>query len=133
MLYGNNYDVLLIGPTTDPTSQTSSSSPTTAGTNVGANSSSRSSSSDAAIIGTVIGVCVLVLLVFCTVVILLVVLFLNNRRIQAQQQWQKDPEFQVNKIHCWWIITSLPLCSFYSIVATIFECWIDESATHSFQ
>ena len=98
LLYGNNYNVLLIGPTTDPTSQTPSPS---AGTNVGAGSSSSSNSSDAAVIGTVIGVCVLVLLVFCTVVILLVVLFLNNRRIQAQQQWQKDPEFQVNKTYCW--------------------------------
>ena len=116
---------LLIGPTTQPPT-----TPTTPSTSTNVGNDARSSS-DAAVIGTVVGVCVLVLLVFCTVVILLLILFLNNRRIQAQQQWQKDPEFQVNNTVI--IMAILLVFCFNSLVTTISECWIDESTTHSFQ
>ena len=36
--------------------------------------------------GTVVGICPLVTIVFCTVVILILVLYLNDRRTQEQQQ-----------------------------------------------
>lgn len=78
-----------------------SSKPTNNGVPIGSGRDDNSSDdSNAAVIGAVVGVSLIVIIVFCTVLVLLVVLYLNNRRIQGQQQWQKDPEFQVYKHNC---------------------------------
>ena len=84
---------LLVGPTTSSPSDPPISSPQ------GPNGDN-DDSSDAAVIGTVVGVCFLVAIVFCVVVIALLILYLSNRRAQGQQQWQKDPEFQVDTPYC---------------------------------
>lgn len=55
--------------------------------------------SNTAVIGVMVGVTVLVIVVFCVVVLVLFMLYWNNRRTQGQQQWPKDPEFQVDTIY----------------------------------
>ena len=48
-----------------------------------------------AVIGAVVGVCIVVIILSTAVIIVVIFIFLHTKRTQAQQQWTKDPEFQV--------------------------------------
>ena len=47
-------------------------------------------------IGAVAGVCVVVIILSSAVLVVVIFIYLHTKRTQAQQQWTKDPEFQVN-------------------------------------
>jgi len=54
-----------------------------------------SDDSSGAVIGAVVGVCVVVFILSSAVLIVVIFVYLHTKRTQAQQQWTKDPEFQV--------------------------------------
>jgi len=55
--------------------------------------------SSGAVIGAVVGVCVVVIILSSAVIIVVLFVYLHTKRIQAQQQWTKDPEFQVKNAY----------------------------------